>query len=158
MKKVLFIAGIIVVVVGVAWFVSTRSKQSDSGKVDINDKGVNISQNGRNISEEYISDTSKLDLGISIYPNAELIDSKDAAAKININGVQGLAATYQTGDSREKVENYFKKQIGSTAIVSEAVNNSITYRVIKSSSNTGSFVNVWNEGKTIYFTVIKPLS
>jgi hypothetical protein len=159
MKKYLFVVGIILILVGAGWFISTRSKQSDSAsKVEINDKGINISQNGKNLTAEYITDTSKLDLGISVYPKAELLQGRDAPANINLNGVKATAATYKTDDNREKVEQYFKTQIGSEAIVAEGINNSSTYRVIKSKTNAGPWVNVWNEGDTIYFTVVKPLS
>lgn len=159
MKKYLFVFGIILALVGAGWFISTRSKQSDSAsKVEITDKGINISQNGKNLKTQYITDTSNLDLGISVYPNAELLQGNDAPANIDINGVKATAATYKTDDSRQKVEQYFKNQIGSDAIVAEGINNSTINRVIKSKTNTGSYVNVWNEGDTIYFTVIKPLS
>lgn len=69
MKKYLFVFGIILALVGAGWFISTRSKQSDSAsKVEITDKGINISQNGKNLKTQYITDTSILILGFLFTP------------------------------------------------------------------------------------------
>jgi len=159
MKRYLFLAGVLIVVIGGVWIYSvTRQKNEYTGmSQEFTDKGFSVSQNGQTVSADYIADKSNLNLGIAVYPRAQMIEDKDAAESINLNGIKILAATYSTTDDRIQVETYYKNQIGSDAIAVEAVQGNNTYRVIKSSANIGSFVTVWVDGATTYFTIVKPV-
>jgi len=158
-KKYILILGILALLIGGVWIYSSQKSKNlvtDSSQ-EFTDKGFTIAQGGKAISGQYITDTDNLNLGLKVYSNASIISEKSAAETININGVKATAATYKTDDSREKVENFYKTQIGSEAIVVEAIDGTITYRVIKAKTNIGSIVNVWAEDAVTYFTIIKPL-
>lgn len=159
MKKYILILVILALLIGGVWIYSAQKNKNlaSNSTQEFTDKGFTITQNDKGVSGQYISDTSTLDLGLSVYPRATIISEKSAAETININGVKATAATYKTDDAREKVESYYKGQIGSGAVVVEAIDGTITYRVIKAKTNIGSFVNVWAEVDTTYFTIIKPL-
>lgn len=160
MKKIYIIVAVVVVVIGAAiWLISSNRQKtytSDS-KIDFNDKGFSISQGGKTISGENLSNTSDLNLGIAVYPSSEIISGQNAAQNLNYAGVKAQAATYQTTDAKSKVEKYYETQIGSDAVKVEAVNGSTTYTVIKSKTNIGPIVTIYREGDTTFFTIVKTI-
>jgi len=160
MKKYIIVLGVLIVITGGIWIYVARDKTANVTDIKqvFNDQGFSISEGSKSLSGEYIPDTSNLDLGIKVYPGAKIISDKGAAENLNFSGTKVTAATYTTSDSRDKVEKYYQNQIGSDAIVAEAVDGSMKYRVIKSKTDIGSFVNVWVEDDTTYFTIIKPVS
>lgn len=159
MKKYIIILVVVLLLIGGVWIYSAlKNKNQLNSSQDFNDKGFIVSQNGKSVSGQYISDTSSLDLGLAAYPNATIIADKDAAEKLNLQGVKLTAATYTTSDARDKVETYYKSKIGTDAIIVEAVDGAQTYRLVKSKNNIGSSVNVWVQDKVTYFTIIKPAS
>lgn len=160
MRKYILIVGILVILVGGVWLYSVLKGRASTGSAQevITDKGFSVSQDGKTISQAYIADATNLNFGISVYPKAKLIDEKGAASNMEINGSKILTATYQTTDSREKVEKFYMSQIGSEAIFVEAVDGAITYKLIKSKTNIGPSINIYVRQNTTYFTILSPVS
>jgi len=158
MKKYLIVAGILIILAGGFWLYSSlRSNSSINSSIGTStENGFSFTKNGKTISAEYVSDPSKVDLGISIYPKAKLIDENQAVENLTIGSSKALAATYTTKDSRGKVESFYLDEIGSDAITVEAIDGSFTYKTIKPKTGIGSFVNVWVDHGATLFTIIKP--
>jgi len=158
MKRIWLIIVVLIVLIG-GFLIYSSSRQKKVLTNDIfSDKGFTITQDGKTISAQYITDLDNLDMGLAIYPRAEILKSKDAAEILNLGKVKLQLATYLTNDSTDKVEKFYKNQIGSDALRAEGVDGSKRYVVIKSKTNIGSYVNIWREGEKTYFTLIKPLN
>ncbi len=156
MKKIIIIAGALIVIVG--GFFLIRSNSSNSSKKyseNITDEGFSISTGGGSISGKY-EDPDKLNLGLSVYSGAILAGDQKSAGNFNLNGVKLTSATYQTDDSREKVEDFYAKQFGSDLQKGEIISGDKTYKLFKSKTNANSaMVNIWTQDNITYFTIFK---
>lgn len=158
MKKTILIIAGFVIIFGSLYLFSTRSssKGITGIKEEFSDSGFSISGNGKSISAEYV-EPSTIDFGLPVYPAAEPIKDDPAAGNFDFGGEKMSAATFYTSDTRDKVERYYMNQFGSEAVTGEAYEDELKFKVIKSKTNSGSFVNVWVENNITYFTIIKPV-
>lgn len=156
MKKALIIVVIIGVIVTGFFLVRKYSGASGANfKETINDEGFNISTGGGTISGKY-EDANTLNLGLRVYPGATSAGDSKSAGNYNLNGVKLSAATYQTDDSREKVEKFYSNLFGSDLQKGEVISGDKTYKIFKSKTNSDSaLVNVWVENNATYFTIFK---
>lgn len=158
MKKILIIAGILIVLVVGVVLVSGRSSQSETGSPvteEFTEDGFVISDKSSQVKGSYIPDISADQLKIKIFEPSSLADDQSAGS-MTYGDREFITANFKTSETREAVKTFYMKQLGSSAITKDFIDTSKTNTIVKSStSKTTPTVNIYQENGMTFFTIIR---
>ena len=155
MKKLIIVIVILAVLVG-GYFVYQYFWGSGAKKITTEQSadGFKISSGNQSLEAQYIADPLNYNFGVGVYPGSTA-SSEQKPAVYAEDSQKLTVGTFKTGDSVEKVVDYYKKQFGAGAIAGKYIYQGVTYNVVKSSNNEGPIVNIFSEDNQTTLMIVK---
>jgi len=155
MKRILFIAVIIAIAGAGAYLVyqSFSGSKKPPGTEEVSDDAIKVSKDGENFSLEEIKNPASVDYGVRIYPGAKPDSNEKLSSNVQVNNQSFIVGSFTTSDSLNKVVSFYKKQLGSEAVVSEFKDRESVCQVI-SKSGENLLIRICSEDNVTKFSII----
>lgn len=154
-KVVLIVVGVIVVLggIGIASLAFIAVRVARNSHVSQQGEHVKLETPFGNVETSKDPDKAVKDLGVDVYPGAEV--EKNGASSATFGGNRAAAAAFQSSDSADKVCSFYRSKFPSAKVVSSSQGRCT---VVSNDSNNVITVNVESSGNGCKFqisTVIK---